>query len=174
MPPTSMRLALLLSLAAGASAQPSPGWRVVLDAGLAAGGDGAGSMLPYATAALSAERTGWRGLLVGARLSGGGSPLADVDCFEAIRCPDGVDGWGAAEATLAAEARSGGLAVRATVGAGLAYVVDRENRVAPSVRGGVGLDLHPVRAVGLGVWAGAAARAVVPTVEGGLGLRVRF
>ncbi|WP_412062824.1 hypothetical protein [Rubrivirga sp. IMCC45206] len=170
-----MRLVLvLLVLACGpAQAQTPPGWQIGTGAALAAAGGHA-----YAGGTAAVEGRASRRLWVGVRAAQFVGPLADVDCFD--RCARIEQRWTSAEGTVAAEAVSGGMALHATLGAGGSVMVGangvtrEDRRVVPMLSAGVGLDVYPVRRVGVGVWVDAVARSLAPGAQVSAGLRVQL
>lgn len=170
---TALTLAVLfVASPLGAQEPAASAWRVAAESAVAVAGEGGH---PYLGGTASVERRGVRGLWFGGRAGGATGPVfSDIDCFAAT-CPRIEDGWAFAEATAAAEAASGGMAIRASVGVGGAYMLDGDrDGLVPQVSGGVGLDLYPVRAVGFGVRVDGVARARGAGAVVSTGLRVRL
>ncbi|WP_412067322.1 hypothetical protein [Rubrivirga sp. IMCC43871] len=171
-----MRLVVLVLLVAASSpakAQTPPAWRIGTGVALAAA-DG----FAYAGGTAAIERYASRRLWVGVRAARSVGPLADVDCFDL--CPRIEQRWTSAEGTVSAEAVSGGMALHATVGAGGSVMVGangltrEDRRVVPMLSAGLGLDVYPVRRVGVGVRVDAVARSLAPGAQVSAGLRVRL
>jgi len=172
------------SWASQATAQESASldWRVAVEAGLTL------SEAPYGAVTLAAEQEAVAGLSLGLRATGAGklfdisygllsNDLPDPETGVPVVFYPYPDEWAALETTASVKAQSGAMVIRAQVGAGATSWRQRERatEIGPMMTGAVGLDLYPIRAVGLGVQAEGALRGGFPYsyTRISLGLRVR-